>query len=186
MLQMIIQGRGGQGAQKAGEILAHVFFQEGKYVQAYSTYGGARRGTPVSSFIRVDDRPIRLRCDIEHPDVIVCFDPSLLGGPLLDSAGQETLVIINSSKPAGHFDGLGRFKIATINAIPVAQANNLGRIVNTAVVGAVAGFLGQPGIEDLVKVVAQTSPAKVQENVNSCWDGYRLAQQKGVSIHGDS
>lgn len=59
VLQFIVQGRGGQGAQKAGEILANIFFREGKYVQTYATYGGARRGTSVSSFIRVDDKLIR-------------------------------------------------------------------------------------------------------------------------------
>ena len=59
MLQIIIQGRGGQGAQTAGNLLAKAFFAEGKQVQAFASYGGARRGTPVSSFIRVDDRPVR-------------------------------------------------------------------------------------------------------------------------------
>ena len=50
MLQILIQGRGGQGAQTAGNLLARTFFAEGKYVQTFATYGGARRGTPVNSF----------------------------------------------------------------------------------------------------------------------------------------
>src|SRR3972149_5535456 len=66
MLQIVIHGRGGQGAQLAGNLLAMAFFAEGRQVQTFATYGGARRGTPVSSSIRVDDRPIRLRCDIEQ------------------------------------------------------------------------------------------------------------------------
>ena len=49
-------------------------------MQSFASYGGARRGTPVSSFIRVDDRPIRVRCDIEQADAILCFDASLLEG----------------------------------------------------------------------------------------------------------
>ena len=52
MLQLIIQGRGGQGAQLAGKIMADMFFKEGKDVLVYATYGGARRGTPVSSSLR--------------------------------------------------------------------------------------------------------------------------------------
>ena len=74
MLQIIIQGRGGQGAQTAGDLLARAFFAEGREVQSFATYGGARRGTPVSSFIRVDDRPIRVRCDIERADAILCIN----------------------------------------------------------------------------------------------------------------
>jgi len=106
VLQFIIQGRGGQGAQTAGNILADMYFQEGKQVLSYATYGG----TPVSSLLRVDDRPIRLRCDIEHPDVVVCFDPSLLeGGNLLKGTTAETMVLINTSLPAEKFQALGPF-----------------------------------------------------------------------------
>ena len=78
MLELIIQGRGGQGAQTAGSLLATAFYAEGKIVQAFATYGGARRGTPVSSYIRIDDKPIRRRCDVERPDGILCFDAHLL------------------------------------------------------------------------------------------------------------
>lgn len=180
MLQFIVQGRGGQGAQKAGEILAHIFFSEGKYVQAYATYGGARRGTPVSSFIRVDEKPIRLRCNIDNPDVILVFDPSLLNEALLKGAGEETLVVINSTQTPEHYASLGKFKIFTIDGMAIAQANRLGRIVNSALVGAVTGLLGQPDIDLVAKVVGETSPVKVEENINSCLDGYRIARERGV------
>lgn len=180
MLQFIIQGRGGQGAQLAGDILANVFFQEGKYVQAYATYGGARRGTAVSSFIRVDDNPIRLRCNIEDPDVIVCFDPSLLDDVLLKSATEDTLILINSSQPPEFFESLGKFKVVTIDAMAIAQENKLGRIVNTTLVGAVAGLLGRPTLKVLCEVVSDMSPVKVDQNVKSCEDGYRLIRKEGV------
>ena len=100
MLQIIIQGRGGQGAQTAGSLLAMAFFAEGRHVQSFASYGGARRGTPVSSFIRVDDRPIRVRCDIERADAILCFDASLLEGRLLATARPDTLIVVNSSRTA--------------------------------------------------------------------------------------
>jgi pyruvate ferredoxin oxidoreductase gamma subunit len=86
MREIIIQGRGGQGAQTAGNLLAGAYFACGRQVQAFATYGGARRGTPVSSFLRVADQPIRLRCDIERADAILCFDASLLQAPLLSRA----------------------------------------------------------------------------------------------------
>src|SRR6266487_3997911 len=92
LLQIIIQGRGGQGAQTAGTLLAMAFFAEGRAVQSFATYGGARRGTPVSSFIRVDSRPIRVRCDIERAEAILCFDASLLEGRLLATARPDTQI----------------------------------------------------------------------------------------------
>ena len=48
VLQIIIQGRGGQGAQTAGNLLAMAFFAEGRQVQCFASYGGARRGTQGS------------------------------------------------------------------------------------------------------------------------------------------
>lgn len=180
MLQFIIQGRGGQGAQTAGTILAQMFFQEGKEVLAYATYGGARKGTPVSSSLRVDDKPIRVRCDIEQADGIVCFDPSLLaGGNLLKAATDKTLVLINSSFPKEDFSHLGNFRVVTIDAKSIARKNALGRIVNTTLVGALLGLIGYKNVELLKKVIAETSPVKTAENVAACMDGYRLASEGG-------
>ncbi|HZK49427.1 MAG TPA: 2-oxoacid:acceptor oxidoreductase family protein [Thermoleophilia bacterium] len=172
MLQLRIQGRGGQGAQMAGEVLATAFFQEGKYVQAYSTYGGARRGTPVSTFIRIDDDPVRERCDIEEPDAIVCFDPSLLSPALLSGATPQTVLLVNSTRGPEEFADLGDLRVATIDALAVAQGNGLGRIVNSTLLGAFARVLGAPDIEVLLEVVRQVSPRKTEENVKSARDGY--------------
>jgi len=179
LLSIRIQGRGGQGAQTAGEILAAAFFHEGGYVQAYSTYGGARRGTPVSTFIRVDDKPIRLRCDIEYPDVVLCFDPSLLGSALLRGATADTLVLINSSRLPSAFKGAGDFRVATLDALSVARSNQLGRIVNTALVGALAGLLARPGMDVLSRVVAERNPDRAEQNVKACRDGCRLVIREG-------
>ena len=175
MLQFIIQGRGGQGAQMAGNILAEMFFQEGKHVLAYATYGGARRGTPVSSSLRVDDKPIRMRCDIENPDFIVFFDSSLLAGtPLVKTATEKTVVLINSALPAGEFSSLAHCRVVTIDATKIARENRLGRIVNTTLVGAMLGLFGYANVELIKKVVGETSPVKSEENVAACMDGYRM------------
>lgn len=180
MLQFIIQGRGGQGAQMAGNILAEMYFQEGRHVLAYATYGGARRGTPVSSSLRVDDKPIRMRCNIENPDAIVCFDPSLLSGSdLLSTATEKTLVLINSSRPATEFAHLGGFRIVSIDATKIASNNQLGRIVNTTLVGALLGLMSYTNIDLLQKVVGETSPVKAENNVAACMDGYRIGKGGG-------
>ena len=49
MREIIILGRGGQGAQTAGNLLAQAFYEQGQQVQTFATYGGARRGTAVIS-----------------------------------------------------------------------------------------------------------------------------------------
>lgn len=167
----------------AGNILAEMFFQEGKQVLAYATYGGARRGTPVSSSLRVDDKPIRLRCDIENPDVIVCFDPSLLaGGNLLKTATEKTLLLINSTFPAQDFADLGPCRVVTIDAKTIARKHGLGRIVNTTLVGALLGVMDYGNLDLIRKVVGETSPVKAEENVAACMEGYRIANE-GRHLH---
>lgn len=178
MLQINIQGRGGQGAQKAAQILATAFFHEGKYVQAFATYGGARRGAPVSSYIRADNKKIYLRCDIEQPDGILFFDPSLLNHSLLKGISENTMILINSSKEAEEFKHFGNYNFVTVDAKAIARKTGLGRIVNSALLGAFAALLDQPEINNLLKVVEEMSPTKVQENINSCLNGYELIKEK--------
>jgi len=182
MLQIRIQGRGGQGAQIAGQILATAFFREGKYIQSFASYGGARRGTPVSAFLRVDEQPINLRCDIEEPDALLCFDSSLLDEALLQGATSQTKIMVNSSKSPADFQHLGDFHIITVDARKIAAHHNLGRIVNSALMGAFTALLDSPAIETLIEVVREMSPAKVEENAASCREGYELIRrERGAS-----
>ena len=174
MLEIIIQGRGGQGAQTAGNLLARAFFAENKYVQVFASYGGARRGTPVSSSLRIEDKKIRRRCDIEHPDAILCFDDSLLYGPLLKGARKDTLIVVNTSKGAADLEGLGDYSIYTIDGIAVSQRNGLGRIVNSALLGAFTAVLKSPEIGSIRQAIAESAPVKKEENVSACLDGYEL------------
>jgi len=177
MLELIIRGRGGQGAQTAGALLAGAFFAEGKEVQAFATYGGARRGTPVSSYIRVDDNPIRRRCDIEKPDGILCFDPHLLDQNLLRGVTRETPIVVNTSSSPEHFKTLGDFRIYTIDAFKIAGDNGLGRFINSALLGAFTLVLDAPAIETMIKIIADSAPVKQEQNANACRAGYNLMRE---------
>jgi pyruvate ferredoxin oxidoreductase gamma subunit len=174
VLQIMIQGRGGQGAQTAGNLLAMAFFAAGRQVQAFSSYGGARRGTPVSSFIRVDDKPIRVRCDIEKADAILCFDASLLEGKLLASARPDTLIVVNSSKTAADFARtLPGYHVIPVDGIAISRRNGLGRIVNSALLGAFARAIEAPALDVLTRTLTEEAPKLHDENIAACEEGYR-------------
>jgi pyruvate ferredoxin oxidoreductase gamma subunit len=176
MLEIVIQGRGGQGAQLAGTLLAMAFFAEGREVQSFSTYGGARRGTPVSSFIRVDEKPIRLRCDIERAHALLCFDASLLQGRLLATAGPQTVIVVNSRLGPAHFAAaLPKHRVLAVDGLAIAQRNGLGRIVNSALVGALARAVGAPALETLNATIAAQAPKHQRENAAACLEGWRSA-----------
>jgi pyruvate ferredoxin oxidoreductase gamma subunit len=183
MLEIIIHGRGGQGAQTAGNLLAMAFFAEGKFIQSFATYGGARRGTPVSSFIRIDDRPVRLRCDIESPDAILCFDASLLDGWLLDRAGTDTLIVVNSVKTLADYASLDARRVVPVDGIAIARRNGLRRIVNSALLGAFIRALGAPSLDAMSRTIAEAAPVKQEENVKACVEGFEQADQliRGVA-----
>ena len=68
MFQVRIHGRGGQGVVTAAELLSVAAFAEGRYAQAFPTFGSERTGAPVVAFCRIDDRAIRVREPIAEPD----------------------------------------------------------------------------------------------------------------------
>jgi pyruvate ferredoxin oxidoreductase gamma subunit len=174
VLQIIIQGRGGQGAQTAGNLLAMAFFAAGRQVQAFSSYGGARRGTPVSSFIRVDDRPIRLRCDIQRADAILCFDATLLDPRLLAAARPDTLIVVNSAQPPGHFEqALPGHRVVPVDGLSISRRHGLGRIVNSALLGGFARAIEAPTLEILERTLTEEAPKLVEANLAACEEGYR-------------
>lgn len=179
LLQIMIQGRGGQGAQTAGNLLAMAFFAAGHQVQAFSSYGGARRGTPVSSFIRIADRPIRVRCDIEQADAILCFDASLLEGRLLATARADTLIVVNSSRPPGYYARtLPGYRVIPVDGISISRRHGLGRIVNSSLLGAFARAIEAPPLEVLVDTLIEEAPAMHAENVAACEEGYRCVDDQ--------
>ena len=177
MRQIIIQGRGGQGAQTAGNLLATAFFAEGRQVQCFASYGGARRGTPVTSFIRVDDRPIRVRCDIEQADAILCFDASLLESRLLATARPDTLIVVNSSRTPEQFaETLPGYRVIPVDGISISRRHGLGRIVNSALLGAVARAIEAPKFDVLTRTLIDEAPKLHDENIAACEDGYRWVE----------
>ena len=84
----------------ASRLLALAFFREGKWVQAFPTFGAERRGAPVAAFTRVDQEPITLRCGITDPDILVVLDATLLRDVDVTQGLKEGgLAIINSPRP---------------------------------------------------------------------------------------
>ncbi|MFH1035963.1 MAG: 2-oxoacid:acceptor oxidoreductase family protein, partial [Pseudomonadota bacterium] len=47
MIEVRFHGRGGQGAVTSAELMALAAIAEGKYAQAFPSFGPERRGAPV-------------------------------------------------------------------------------------------------------------------------------------------
>lgn len=178
MLEIRLHGRGGQGAVVCANILGAAFFEEGKYVQAFPAFGMERRGAPVMAFLRVDEQPIRLRCQIYEPNIVVVLDPTLMEAvDPTEGLQNEGLIIINSDHPPDHYEQSDRFRIVTVNASEIALRNRLGTptmpIVNTAIAGAFARITSLVSIESVLKAVEENAPVRTRENVNAAKQAYQ-------------
>ena len=78
MREIKIYARAGQGAITTATILGQALFQKGKYAYAFPHFGAARMGAPMNAFVRVDDKPIRLRSQIYEPDYVMIVDSTLM------------------------------------------------------------------------------------------------------------
>ena len=109
MFQIRIHGRGGQGVVSAAEMLSVAAFLEGMHAQAFPSFGSERMGAPVMAFCRLDDKEIRLREPVTHPDALIIQDPTLLNQVDL-FAGLDTrgYLLINTRRKYSDL-GLGDY-----------------------------------------------------------------------------
>jgi 2-oxoisovalerate ferredoxin oxidoreductase gamma subunit len=181
MIEIRIHGRGGQGAVIASKVLASAVFREGKHVQSFPSFGVERRGAPVTAFTRIDDHPIRLRCQIYEPDHLVVLDPTLLDAiDVTTGLKPGGWIIINSAKPPGSFGLPDRYRVATVDANAIAIRHRLGPanapIVNTAILGAFSRITGLVGIEAIREAVREGVPVKQDDNVAATQEAYDEVQ----------
>jgi 2-oxoisovalerate ferredoxin oxidoreductase gamma subunit len=173
MIEIKFKGRGGQGAVVASEILGKSFFLEGKYPQSFSIFGNERRGAPVFGFLRVDNEPILLKCQIKHPDHLIILDLSLTDEKeIFKELKPDGLILINSSKEMNFFANLKRFKIGLIDAGSIARSAGLGDTFNTAMLGAYVRLTHLVRMDTLIDAVRAMVPARVEENVRAVREAY--------------
>jgi len=139
MYEIRIHSRGGQGGVTAARLIALAAFRDGKYATACPFYGAERRGAPVVSFVRIDDKPIKLSSQIRRPDLVLVLDTSIMDVvDVLQGIKENGTVLLNSAKP---HDTKGH-KTYEVDLTGIALRENLvvagSPILNTPVLGALA------------------------------------------------
>ena len=136
-------GRGGQGAITAAKIVAQAAFESGfPGVVMAPSFGTERRGAPVEVSLKISKRKINDVCPIEHPDVVVVLDDSMLR-EIDVTAGLKPggILVINTPKGRAVYDG-NHIRVATADVTHLAEQAGLKRgIVNTGIIGALAKAL---------------------------------------------
>lgn len=171
MRELRLHGRGGQGTVIASKLLAVALFLEGREVQSFPMFGVERRGSPVTAFLRVDDAPIKLRCEIQEPDDLIVLDPTLIGATDI-TAGLKPggRILINTDQAPEDFpELLERFHVSTIDATGIAIRHGLGGksqpIVNTAILGAFAADSGTITMASVRDAIREEVPMQIEANI---------------------
>ncbi len=153
MKEVRFHGRGGQGAVTAAMVLSVGAFEDGKYTQAFPKFGVERRGAPVQAFTRISDSFIRRKSQVYEPDYLVVLDSTLFGAVnITEGFNKDGMIIVNTNMSAEEL-GIGDLNVKTLDVSHLAM-EVLGRdIVNTAMLGAFAGFTGEVSLEGLIKGV---------------------------------
>ncbi len=182
MFQVRIHGRGGQGVVSATEMLSVAAFLEGRYAQAFPSFGSERMGAPVMAFCRIDDKDIRLREPVMQPDALIIQDPTLLHQvDLFSGLAPAGYMLINSTRDFQAL-GLGEFvkgfrheRLCTVPATELAL-KHVGRpLPNAALLGGFAAVAGVVRLDSVFAAIREKFPAKIAEaNVAAAREAYDI------------
>lgn len=176
MIEIRVHGRGGQGAVTSTELIAVAAINEGKYAQAFPSFGPERRGAPVMSFARISDAPIRTREKVYTPDIVMVLDPTIL--KIVDvTAGlkKNGMVILNTAKEEAEVrKAFGiKAKMTLIDATGIAM-KHLGRpITNTTMIGALIKASGVVDIKSMKTPLKERFGRIAEKNLNAMNAAYQ-------------
>jgi pyruvate ferredoxin oxidoreductase gamma subunit len=182
MFQVRIHGRGGQGVVTAAELLAVAAFDDGRYSQAFPTFGSERTGAPIVSFCRIDEKEIRTRSPISEPDALIIQDPTLLGLPgIFSGLRPDGYLIINTSKSIEEL-GLGNLALslppAHLLAIEATELalKHLGRpLPNAVLLGGFAAVTGAVSLPAVIRAIEERFSGTARTgNAAAAREAYRI------------
>ncbi len=155
MIEIRLHGRGGQGGVTSAELLARAAIGQGRFAQAFPSFGPERRGAPVVAFVRVSDEQIRLREKIYEPNIVLVLDPTLLDiVNVAEGLKKGGTVVVNSNQTAAALKKKYKWgKAATVDADTIAVQELGVPITNTTMLGALLKATGIVPLETLEPVI---------------------------------
>ena len=133
MHEIVIHGRGGQGAVTTGQIMAIAAFYDKKFSQTFPSFGVEREGAPVNAFVRIDNKEINERCEIYNPDIVLVLEPTLLKDiDATKGLKKSGIIIINTNKKLK----IKNFKVYCVDATKIALDVFKKPFTNTIMLGA--------------------------------------------------
>lgn len=188
LITLIILGRGGMGVVTCAEILAEAAYMSGNFidVHAYPSFGAERRGAPVQAYAKLSRKDkIWDRAQIQHPNILIVFDETVLDYEIVSSLHKNGIFIINSDKEPEFFSK--EFNFSDETKIIVADISKLALekdltidgnpIINTPILGLLSKALPDLNLINLEKVVHNRLGERLGAlNYELIEEGYKMAK----------
>ena len=159
----------------SAELTALAAIEEGKYAQAFPSFGPERRGAPVMAFVRVSETPIRTREKVYNPDVVVVLDPSLLQIVNVEAGLKEGgLIVLNTKKSVEEIrkeTGI-KARLALVDASKIAMETMRVPITNTTMLGALLKSAGLIAMDALRGPIQHRFGPIAEKNMKACLRAY--------------
>jgi pyruvate ferredoxin oxidoreductase gamma subunit len=168
MKEIRIHARAGQGAITTAGILGYAYFTKGQYPYAFPHFGAARMGAPMNAFVRIDDKPVRLRSQVYNPDYLIVVDATLMRGfDCYVGFKEDGVAVVNDREGVEIPRPKGKQKVFIVpgNAISMEITGGKTLLGNTVLLGAYAAATGQLTMEDLTKAIAHQFGSKGEKIV---------------------
>ncbi|MEK7849648.1 MAG: 2-oxoacid:acceptor oxidoreductase family protein [Candidatus Omnitrophota bacterium] len=180
MKEIRIHARAGQGAITTASILGYAYFSKGQYPYAFPHFGAARMGAPMNAFVRIDDKPVRLRSQVYNPDYLIVVAATLMRGfDCYVGFKDDGTAIVNEREGFEIPKPKGKQKLFIVPANKIST-EIMGKTLlgNTVLLGAYAAATGELKLEDMIKAISERfgdkGKAIVDFNVEAIKKGYEF------------
>jgi pyruvate ferredoxin oxidoreductase gamma subunit len=161
----------------AAQTLAVAGFIDGNWTQAAPSFGGERRGAPVTAFVRLDSRPIRWRSREMEPYCVLVFDSTLISiVPVLRGVRPGAIVLVNSENPIRVAGCTQDVSIRAVPATRIALEVTGEPRPNAPMLGACAAVTGDVSLNALEQALLRRLPGRSGEAaVDAARAGFQMA-----------
>jgi len=176
MLELRINGYGGQGSVTLAHLLAEAALVNGEKGQALPFFGVERRGAHVRASVRMSPDTIHTYSRCEEPDVVVVMNEKLVQAARAEGIKAGGFFVLN----APHAVSLEGYPVWHVDADAIAVQAGLisanGPFINVPLFGALCKVLGLSE-SVLEKTIRNKWPKAAEQNIKAAKAAYAAVRK---------
>ena len=176
MLELRINGFGGQGSVTLAHLLAQAALENGQQGQALPFFGVERRGAPVRAAVRISPTTIHAHSQCDLPDFVVVMSEKLITAAVREGINDSGSVIVNAPKAVM----VQNYPTWQIDADSIAREKGLfsadGPMINIPLFGAVCRVLNIPQ-NIMEQTILNKWPGNGKYNLAAAVEAYNTVTQ---------